>query len=180
MPVMVALVAVVLCVTTPAATVWPPAHSPVITDADGYVDIPHAALSPGKAQTYRAIFDATRAAGKPTELVPALNMVGSEINALAVSGVSLDRARFAVVFHGAAMDGILDDAHYKAKFGVSNPNLKALAQLKKAGVEMFVCGQNLAADNIEPTTLAPEVQVASDALIVLIAYQNRGYALLTF
>jgi intracellular sulfur oxidation DsrE/DsrF family protein len=28
-----------------------------------------------------------------------------------------------------------------ARFGTSNPNLKAIAEMKKSGVEFFVCGQ---------------------------------------
>jgi intracellular sulfur oxidation DsrE/DsrF family protein len=87
-----------------------------IPAADGYVDIPGAAVAPDRAQTYRAIFDATQAAVQPTH----------------------------------------------------------------AGVELFVCGQNLAADNIDPKTLSPEVRIAADALIVLMTYQSKGYALLSF
>jgi intracellular sulfur oxidation DsrE/DsrF family protein len=181
MRIIVAVIAsVVLCTATPAIAEWPRAQSPAIPDADGYVNIPGAAVAPDKAQTYRAIFDATQAAERPTQLVPALNMVGSELNALAACGVPLIKARFALVFHGGAMVGILDEAHYKAKFGVSNPNLKVLAQLKRDGVEMFVCGQNLASDKIDPKGLAPEVRIASDALIVLMTYQSKGYALLSF
>jgi hypothetical protein len=40
------------------------------------VNIPDAVLAPVKNGTYRAIFDATRAAEKPTDLLPALNMAG--------------------------------------------------------------------------------------------------------
>jgi len=92
----------------------------------------------------------------------------------------LARARFVVVFHGAALDGILDDAHYKARFGVKNPNLKVLEELRHAGVKLFVCGPNLAFAGIDPSTLSPAVTVASDALIVLMTYQNDGYAVLSF
>jgi len=56
---------------------------------------------------------------------------------------ALAHAKFVWFFHGAAINAILDDAHYKEKFGVSNPNLKVLAELKKSGVKLFVCGQNL-------------------------------------
>ena len=126
------------------------------------------------------ISTATRAANKPTELLPALNMAGSEFNALGAAGVPLQNAKFAIVFHGLAINGILDDAHYRKKFGVSNPNLKVLSQLKKCGAEIFVCGQNLAADKIDPKTLLPGVEIASDALIVLMTYQNNGYSLLSF
>jgi intracellular sulfur oxidation DsrE/DsrF family protein len=181
MPIVIAvLVSVALGAAAPALAEWPPARSPAIPDADGYVAIPGAAVALDPSQTYRAIFDAREGAEKPSQLVPALNMVGSELNALTVAGVPLANARFVVVFHGAAMAGILDEGHYKAKFGVSNPNLKVLAQLKKAGVELYVCGQNLAFDKIDPKSLAPEVRVASDALIVLMTYQSKGFALLSF
>ena len=149
-------------------------------DADGFAIIAHAAVPPTKQRVYKAIFDATQAASDPARLLPALNMAGSELNALAASGIALSHAHFAVVFHGAAINGILRDAAYQAKYGVANPNLATIRKMKDAGVEFFVCGQNLAGDNIDPATLVPEVAVASDALIVLMTYQNQGYALLSF
>lgn len=47
-------------------------------------------------------------------------------------------------------------------------------------MRLLVCGQNLAFAKIDPAALTPDVQVASDALIVLMTYQNKGYALLSF
>ena len=38
------------------------AETPVISEADGYVTIPNAAVLPEKNRIYRAIFDATQAA----------------------------------------------------------------------------------------------------------------------
>jgi intracellular sulfur oxidation DsrE/DsrF family protein len=74
----------------------------------------------------------------------------------------------------------LDEPHYKARFGTSNPNLKAIAEMKKSGVEFFVCGQYLAAEKIAPQRLTPDVTLAADALLVLIHYQNQGWAVLSF
>lgn len=173
-------VLVVVTAAYSAESPWPPAKAPAIPEADGYVVIPGAAVTPEASHVYRAIFDANRAAEKPDQLVPAINMLGSELNALAAARVPLKNAKFVLVFHGPAMDGILDEAHYKTKFGVSNPNLKVIAELKKAGVELYVCGQNLAFDKIDPKSLTPDVTVASDALIVLMTYQSKGYAVLTF
>jgi intracellular sulfur oxidation DsrE/DsrF family protein len=173
------LILLMATITTVAAH-WSPAKSPSIPQADGYVEIPNVALPPSKESKYQAIFDATRPAEKPTQLVPALNMAGSELNALAAAHAPLSNAKFAVVFHGPAVDGILDDAHYKAKFGTSNPNLTVIAEMKKQGVEFFVCGQYLAGEKIDPTTLTPDVRLASDALLVLMQYQNKGYALMSF
>lgn len=159
---------------------WPRPVAAIIPEADGYVSIPNVAVPPDKKRTYRAIYDATRFPKEPTQLVPALNMAGSELNAFGATGVPLRNAKFAVVFHGPALNGILDDSHYKAKFSVPNPNLKVLSEMKQAGVEIFVCGQNLVAENIDPKIISPDVTVASDALIVLMAYQNDGYALMSF
>jgi intracellular sulfur oxidation DsrE/DsrF family protein len=163
-----------------AAPHWAPARSPAVPGASGYVTIPGAAVPPTPATVYRAIFDARMGAESPEALVPALDQAGSELNALAAEHVPLRNAKFVVVFHGAAMDGLLDDAHYRAKHHVANPNLPVIRDMKKAGVALYVCGQNLAGDGIDPATLTPDVAVASDALIVLMTYQARGYSLLSF
>ena len=171
---------ILVCTVTAAAAQWPQPKSLAVPAADGYVQIPNVALPPTKESSYRAIFDATRPADKATQLVPALNMAGSELNALAAVDAPLSNARFAIVFHGPAVDGILDNDHYKAKFGTDNPNLKVIAEMKKRGVEFFVCGQYLAGEKIDPKTLTPDVTVAADALLVLMRYQNKGYALMSF
>ena len=86
----------------------------------------------------------------------------------------------AIVFHGPAVDGLLDNAHYRARFGIDNPNLPVLGAMKNQGVQLFVCGQHLAAERVDPKTLSADVTVASDAYLVLISYQNRGHALMLF
>jgi len=159
---------------------WPAPVSPVIPEADGYVAIPDVAKAPTKEHIYKAVFDATQGADAPSQILPALNMAGSELNALGAAGVPLSNAQFVVVFHGAALDGILDDAHYRAKYGVANPNLKVLSAMRKAGVTLYACGQNLAFAKVPPATISQDVTVASDALLVSMEYQNAGYALLSF
>jgi hypothetical protein len=100
---------------------WPVPKAAAVPEADGYVEIPNVVDAPSKNSNYRAAFDATRAADKPTALLPAVNMAGSELNALATVNAPLRNAKFAIVFHGPAVDGILDDGHYRAKFGTTNP-----------------------------------------------------------
>lgn len=163
-----------------SAADWPNAEAPVIPAAAGFVCIPGVEHAPAKDRIYRAVWDATRDADAPGHLLPAIDMAGSELNALGASRLPVSLARFVLVFHGPAVNGILDAEAYRAKFGVDNPNLEALAQMKKVGVEMFVCGQYLAAEKIDPRTLSKDVRVASDALLVLIEYQQDGYALMGF
>ena len=181
------LVMAVVCLATTVVALsgtqmpaWPAPKAPTIPEADGYVVIPGAAVTPSATVTYRAVLDATRNGKDRATLVPAVNAAGGILNDLAAAGVPTTNAKLAVVFHGAALDGILNDAAFRAKFGTANPNLKVLSALKKQGVELFVCGQNLASDHIDPKTLSPDVTVASDAFLVLITYQNKGYALMSF
>ena len=155
-------------------------QNPVIPEADGFVIIKGAKMQPDKNRIYKAVYDATKASKDSSQILPALNMAGSELNALEVCGIPVNHAKFVIVFHGAAINGILDNSHFKAKFGIDNPNLKVLAELRKAEVQLFVCGQNLLADNIDFKTLSHDVTVASDALIVLMSFQNDGYALMSF
>jgi len=81
---------------------------------------------------------------------------------------------------GTAINGILDNYHYKEKYGIDNSNLKVLAELKRKGVQLFACGQNLLAESIDLKAISPDVTVASDALIVLMTFQNDGYALMNY
>ena len=178
---LLALVALSLSMTAAAVSAkWPEPVAPAVPEADGYVAIPNSAVPPSKTHVYKAIFDATQGASDPGHLLPAINMLGSELNAFAAAGVPAANIRFALVFHGAAVEGLRNDDAYRAKFGVGNPNLAVLKKLKALGVGLFVCGQFLAFERIDPAALTPDVTVASDALIVLMTYQNKGYALLSF
>jgi len=171
-----------LCIGTFSVTAqhWPEAKAPVIANADPYVSIPGAALLPTSKSVYKGIFDGTKMSKTPDLLVPAVNAVGGLLNDLAVGGTLRANMHFVIVFHGPATDGILDNEHYKAEYGVDNPNLPALAKMKKMGVELYVCGQHLAGNNIDPKTLSPDVRVASDAYLVLLGYQNKGYGVMFF
>jgi intracellular sulfur oxidation DsrE/DsrF family protein len=180
MKTIVALFAITLFTLSAAAQKWPEAKAPVIPEADPYVAIPGASLSPTSASTYSCIFDATKMSSDPKALIPAVNAVGGLLNDLRVGGTPNRNAHFVIVFHGAATDGILDNDHYRAKYGVDNPNLSALSTMRKMGVELYVCGQHLASNNIDPETLTKDVKVAADAYLVLINYQDRSYASMWF
>jgi hypothetical protein len=120
---------VLIATVIAAAAQWPQPKSPAIPQADGYVEIPNVALPPTKERKYQAIFDATRSPDKPSLLMPALNMAASDVNALAAVKAPPSNTKFAVVFHGPAVDGILDNDHYKAKFATDNPDFLSVAAL---------------------------------------------------
>jgi intracellular sulfur oxidation DsrE/DsrF family protein len=154
--------------------------SPIIPEADGFVIIKNAKIQPDKKKVYKAIFDATKFSNDSSKILPTLNNAGSELNALGVCGIPINHAKFIIVFHGAAINGILTNEHYKNKYGTDNPNLKILSELKKSGVQLYVCGQNLLSENIDVKSISPDITIASDALIVLMTFQNEGYALMNY
>jgi hypothetical protein len=61
---------VLIATATAAAGQWPQPKAPAVPSADGYVEIPNVALPPTKERKYQAVFDATRAADKPKQMLP--------------------------------------------------------------------------------------------------------------
>ena len=173
---MVVFAAAVLLATASAQS----EQRPVIKEARGYWPLQKAAVQPDKTRDFKVIFDATRTAAKPEDVVPAVGEAAALVNALAATGVPETKRKMAIIFHGAAVDGILDEESYKQKYGIANPNLKLIRNLREAGVELLVCGQYLHFRQIDPAKVASDVQLATSAMIVSVTYQDRGYALLSF
>jgi hypothetical protein len=61
------------------------------------------------------------------------------VNLYVASGVPLKNLKFVAVAYGEATPLVLNDAQYRAKFGVANPNLPLVEQLRTAGVDVSVC-----------------------------------------
>jgi intracellular sulfur oxidation DsrE/DsrF family protein len=160
---------------------WPPkSEPPGITGSMGYAKLPDAAYNPDPTHTYKIVFDVTRAADKPGEAALGIALAATELDQLRGNGLPAKKIKLALVFHGDALNSILNNDAYRAKFKTDNPNLPVLAALKAEGVELLVCGQNLVIANIDPATLSADITVGSDALLILARFQNKGYALLSF
>ncbi|MEJ0035856.1 MAG: DsrE family protein [Gammaproteobacteria bacterium] len=169
---------VVLFSMQASATDYPAAQSPAVPNGTGYVDIPGAKVAIDPAHPYKVIIDGLNAAPQPTALLPAIGRASLVVNALTVARVPASNRKVVLIFHGPSVDGLLKNDAYRAQFGVDNPNLKAIAQLIAAGTELFVCGQHMANHKLGIEMLAPGIRLSTAASIVLIAYQNDGYAVL--
>ena len=100
------------------------------------------------------------------------------MNLYVASGVPLSRLKFVAVASGSATSLALDDAHYRAKFGVPNPNLPLIAELKKDGITIAVCGQAMAEHHFENDWIDPRVTLSLSALTTVITLPQAGYALM--
>jgi len=154
--------------------------APMIPGALPFVPVPGALAAPDQRRVYKVIFNVQQAAAKPNQPSDGVLFAATDLSALRGQGVPAANTRFALIFHGPAVDALLADEHYQAKFGTPNPNLPLLAALRRAGAEVLVCSQFLGAMKIDPKTLTRDAALASEAYITLITFQNDGYALLEF
>jgi intracellular sulfur oxidation DsrE/DsrF family protein len=140
--------------------------------------LPDSAFKPQPGHTYKVVFALTEAAAQPDKANPALDHVARTVNLYAASGVPLANLKFVAVAYGAATPIALDDAHYRAAFGVSNPNLPLIAELKKAGVTIAVCGQAMAEHHFQYDWINRDVTLALSGLTTVTVLQQQGYALM--
>ena len=147
---------------------------PLVPGHGGVVPLPRAAEQPRKGA--KAVFDIT-ADAKPGEVNKGLEQVARLLNLYGAAGLKAGDVKIAAVFHGEADKAVLSDAAYFARFKVAaNPNLPLIRDLKKAGVEVFVCGQSLHELGFKAEEVAEQVPVADSAMLVLVNKQADGYA----
>lgn len=173
-----AVIGIFLCSAVWAAP--PPGfwQFPVIKDAGAMHPLPNGVFQPDKTAIYKAVFGVTRAPSNAKDPDGGLEPVARAVNVFASAGVPLDHLKFVAVIYAGATPVALDNAHYKKQFGVDNPNLKVIQELKAAGVDVVVCGQAVAGFGYQYDWLDPDVKVALSALSTLITLQHEGYALM--
>ncbi len=130
--------------------------------------------------TYRVAFDIAVAAEQPDQVNASLNSVARFLNMHAQAGVPRDRLQLAVVVHGTAGKDLLDDAAYRERLGVENPNRALLRELMGAGVQIILCGQTAASRGLPRDGLIEGVRTALSAMTAHAVLQEHGYRLNPF
>lgn len=140
--------------------------------------LPDSAFKPQPGHAYKVVFALTQDAKDPGKVNPALDRVARTVNLYVASGVPLAKLKFVAVAYGAATALVLDDAHYQAAYGVPNPNLPLIAELKKAGVTVAVCGQAVAEHHFGYDWVDANVTLALSGLTTVTTLEQQGYALM--
>lgn len=161
----------------PAAN-WPAPTPSIIAGTPGYVQIPDAAVPRDPRHSYKALFDMTKGPADKARPLAMLNRIALQYNGLALARVPVANMQFAAIFHGPSVDALLTDAAYRAKHGVANPNLALIAELTKAGLKIYICGQYMAGIDLPRASVIPQAQVAEGATLVMIRMVNDGAALI--
>ena len=141
----IAIILIVLClppISARAATTdtafW---QTPTIHGAGKIHPMPQAAYQPDAHATYKVVFSLSHFGAKPGEVSPSLEHVARAVNLYVNAGVPLSHLKFVAIAAGPATPIALNDAQYRKIYGVANPNLEVIAQLRKAGVDVAVCAQ---------------------------------------
>lgn len=140
--------------------------------------LPKGAYQPDPKATYQVVFAMTAASKAAEDVNPAIERVARAVNLYVSAGVPLSHLKFVAVAYGAATSVALDDAHYKAAYGVANPNLPVIARLRKAGVDVAVCGQAVLEHKYEYEWIDPSVTVALSAITTITSLEQQGYSLM--
>jgi intracellular sulfur oxidation DsrE/DsrF family protein len=120
----------------------------------------------------------TAASKAPEDVNPAVERVARAVNLYVSAGVPLSHLKFVAVAYGAATSIALDDAHYKAAYGVANPNLPVIARLRKAGIDVGVCGQAVLEHSYKYEWIDPSVTVSLSAITTITSLEQQGYSLM--
>lgn len=148
----------------------------VVPSVSRMIDIPDAREKPDPSLDYKIVFDIRTPADAPGDVSPALQSAAALINTYRHYGVAPAHLHLAAVFHGATIVLLTDDATYKARTGSPvNPNTALLGELRRAGVNLMVCGQSALAQGYDLTAIAKVAQINLSATVTFINLQTRGY-----
>ena len=70
----------------------------------------------------------------------------------------------------------MNNEAYKKKYGVENPNLKLLEEMKAAGIKIVGCSQAMMKNSIDPSEVNPNVTPIFSRFTTVSSYQLKGYA----
>jgi intracellular sulfur oxidation DsrE/DsrF family protein len=153
-------------------------QTPTIHGAGKIHPMPQAAYQPDPQATYKVVFSLSHFGAKPTEVSSSLEHVARAVNLYVNAGVPLSHLKFVAIAAGPATPIVLNDAQYRKIYGVANPNLAVIAQLRKAGVDVAVCAQAMAENHFDYGWQDSNVTLALSGLTTVIDLQQQGYALL--
>lgn len=164
--------ALVAAETSPVVFVYPR-----IAGYGGVATVPEA-TEPPRADA-KIVFDIV-ADTAPGEVNKGLESVARYLNLHTQAGLAPNQLRLACVLHGPSTKAALnDEAYARVTAQTGNPNLTLVTALKRAGVELFVCGQSLARNRYPASDVARDFQIAVSAMTVNVNKQADGFAYLS-
>lgn len=170
--------AAVIAVAAPAASSAALAQDdryPVIAGYGAITPLESAANRPASSDDMRVLFEVTGDATGPSKVNRSLDRVARYLNLLASAGNTPAPGEVKVIIHGPATPLVMADGAYRDRFGSDNPNTALVAALQNAGVDIHVCGQALAGQNIAFAAVNSAIKVDLSAMTTLVLLQQQGW-----
>lgn len=114
----------------------------------------------------------------PARVLGSLVRLARLVNLMSYAGIPRDHVHLAAVIEGTAAFAAFSNAAYRKRFKVDNPNLALVHELKQSGVELMVCAQALAENDLQDSDISPDVTITLSALTDFVVYGQRGYSYL--
>lgn len=143
-----------------------------------YVDTP--AFKPGTTAglSNKIVFQINHNDGDIRKPNLGLERVARVTNLYYAAGVPLDQLKFVVSINGDAVSAALNNDQFSKAYGVDNPNLKLISELKKAGVQVTICDQSVAFHQLDRNWIDPMVTHTISSGTTVATLENSGYAFL--
>ena len=150
-------------------------HAGTVVEGFGKIATIQAANPLAPDSVFKVAFDITEAA-EPGNVNRHIDSAARLINLHHEAGVHEGNTQVALVVHGpAAMDLVKDE-----EYGGANANAPLIAALRKAGVDIVLCGQTAAYRDIAVEDLLPGVRMSWSAMTAHARLQQQGYTLNPF
>ncbi|WP_130830992.1 DsrE family protein [[Erwinia] mediterraneensis] len=143
-----------------------------------FVDTP--AFNPGMTPglSNKIVFQINRSEGDIRQPNLGLERVARVTNLYYAAGVPLDQLKFVVSINSDAVPAALTNEQFRKTYGVDNPNLKLIGELKKAGIEVSICDQSVAFHHLQREWIDPMITHTLSSGTTVATLQNEGYAFL--
>ncbi len=148
---------------------------PVIESSGPVFAVPDPDLAIPEGHVFKAVFEITDRQGESETLNQSIDSAARFLNMHVEAGVPLENVQVAVVIHGASTTDVLNNAAYRERFGVDNPNLPLFDALKQAGARLYVCAQAANVFQVPRDQIAESVDVALSAMTAMVMLQAEGY-----
>jgi len=155
-------------------------NGPVIEDYGSTYIVENPDIATETESEMKVIFDVDKSSEDKSEVNKYIEVAARFLNMHTNLGMKREQLKAAMTIHAGAAKDVLNNDVYKRKYGVDNPNFELIKALTQAGVDVIICGQSAAKNEMSRGDIIPGVKVALSATTALIQYQSKGYSFVKY
>ncbi len=148
---------------------------PLIPGFGGVHPRPDLPVRPDPSVNYKIFVDVVSHNRDPAGRFEGLQRLARLVNLMAYAKVPPQHVHIVALLDGESAMAAVSNDFYRKNFKGDNPNLALVQALKKAGVELLICGQGLAENGMPDSVVSPDATVTLSALTDMVVYGQRGY-----